>query len=744
MEASAAAARAMALLAKAKGTLVTEKRYPPEKDVSEQEPRIGAFICHCGKNIAGVVDVTEVVDYARELPNVVYAEDSLYTCSTDSCEHIKEIIEEHDLNRVIVSSCTPRTHEPLFQDTIRQTGLNPYLFEMANIRDQCSWVHMHEPEKATTKAKNLVRMAAAKANLLHPLHPTLVDVNRRTLVVGGGLAGMTAALELAGQGFETVLVEKSEALGGNLRHLHYTLHENHVQEYLAQLIEEVERSPRIHIYKGARVELMSGSLGDFTTEICTANGESVRVECGAIIVATGAQEHRTVKYLYGQDDRVLTQRDLEERLAKHATESSEERNSNDFDDLSSVVMIQCVSSRDDERPYCSRICCSQALKNALKLKDINPKTEVIVLYRDLMSYGLREESYTRAREAGVKFLRYDAAEAPEVVFDANGNSKLQVSVVEADLRRKLDLPADLVVLSVPTVAPMENSDLAKILKVPLDADGFFLEAHMKLRPVDFSADGIFMCGLAHGPKFMEETIIQSQAAAARVASTLAQPRIESQAMVPIIDLEKCIGCRVCESICAYQAIMVEETASGKKARVRLAACKGCGSCSAACPQLANNLGYFTDPQLLAQIRAFGEVPRFSANGFEPKILGFLCNWCAYAGADLAGVSRIPYQPNFHTMRVMCTGRIDPSFIIEAFLQGIDGVMVLGCHSGDCHYTVGNLYARDRMAYLERVMEQVGLDSQRFKLDWVSASEGARFAEVVNTFTDQVRALGPIS
>lgn len=761
MEASAAASRIMALLAETRGSLVREKSYPPERDVSGQEPRIGVFVCHCGKNIAGVVNVAEVVQYARSLPNVVYAEDSLYTCSTDSCERVKQKIQEHDLNRVIVSSCTPRTHEPLFRDTIRQAGLNPYLFEMANIRDQCSWVHVHEPEKATMKAKDLVRMAVAKARLLTPLYPTYVDINHRALVLGGGLAGMTAALELAGQGFETHLLEKSEALGGNLRHLHYTLSEGgkSIQEYLADLIEEVERDPLIRVWTRARVERVDGSLGNFTAQVRTAQGELAGVEAGAIIVATGAQEHRPTEFLYDQDERVLTQRELEERLAAGTNRRSK------IENLSSVVMIQCVDSRNDERPYCSRVCCSQALK----LKKINPDAQVFILYRDLMSYGLKEEYYTRAREAGVQFIRYEVTEVPEVPKVGSGKqalssvgghkaatsnfelrtsgtlgaSSLQVSVVDVGLRRRFDVPADLVVLSVPTVAPQENQELAQILKVPLDSDGFFLEAHMKLRPVDFATDGVFMCGLAHGPKFMEETIVQAQAAAARAATILSQAQIESQAMVPIIDLDKCIGCRVCEALCAYQAIKVQEMPKGKKAQVVLAACKGCGACSVACPQMANMLGHFTDPQLLAQIKAFGEAPTFSTDGFEPKILGFMCNWCAYAGADLAGVSRIPYQPNFHTVRVMCTGRIDPAFIVEAFLQGIDGVMVLGCHPGDCHYAVGNLYARDRMAYLQRVMEQVGLDPRRFKLDWISASEGARFAQVVNAFTDQVRALGPI-
>ncbi|MFQ6014692.1 MAG: FAD-dependent oxidoreductase [Anaerolineae bacterium] len=747
MEASAAAAGAEQLLSPARGKLVREREFPQERDVAGQEPRIGAFICHCGTNIGSVVDVPEVVEFARSLPGVVVAEDNLHVCAPDVQARMKELIEEHNLNRVFVASCSPRTHEPLFQETLQETGLNKYLFEMANIRDQCSWVHMRQPDRATEKAKDLVRMGLNRAQYLAPLYSTKLDINHQALVIGGGLAGMTAARALSGQGFEVYLVEKESELGGNLRHLHYTLEGNSVQEYLADLIEQVQQDPLIHVYTGARLERVDGCIGNFTAEVSEVP-EVTKVESGVVIVATGAQEHKPSEYLYGSDSRVLTQRELEERLATKDYPTK---------DHQTIVMIQCVGSRDEERPYCSRICCSQALKNALKLKEINPDTEIYVLYRDLMSYGLKEEYYTRARQAGVKFIRYEVPEVMEVskvteVGSGASNLELRtlgtsgtlmVSVVDANLRRPLDIPADLVVLSVPTVAPRENEALAQTLKVPLDEDGFFLEAHMKLRPVDFATDGIFVCGLAHGPKFMEETIAQAQAAAGRAATILSQTQIESEAMLPVVDLEKCIGCAVCESTCAFSAIKVGETEKGSKAQVILAACKGCGACGAACPQMANMPGHFTDRQLMAQINALAEVPRISRNGFEPKVLGFLCNWCAYAGADLAGVSRIQYQPNFHVVRVMCTGRIDPVFVIEAFLRGIDGVMVLGCHPGDCHYSEGNLRAQERMSYLRRVLERVGLDPARFRLDWISASEGRHFAELVDEFTEQVRGLGPV-
>ncbi len=751
MEASAAAACAAQLLAPARGTLVREKETPPERDVAGEESRIGAFVCHCGTNIAGVVDVKAVAEFARSLPGVVVAEDNLHLCAPDAQARIKELIREHKLNRVLVAACSPRTHEPLFQETIQEVGLNKYLFEMANIRDQCSWVHSSNPERATQKARSLVSMGLSRARHLTPLHATKIGVNPRALVIGGGLAGMTAARALSAQGFEAHLVEKEGELGGNLHRLHYTLEENGVQGYLAGLIERVKRDPLIHVYTRARVERVEGCVGNFTTTVRSAKfevqSEEFEVRSGVIIVATGAAELKGDDYLRGWDERVMTQRELEERIANSRSQIS---------NLKSVVMIQCVGSRDAERPYCSRICCSQALKNALKVKEINPDTKVIVLYRDLMSYGLKEEHYTRARAAGVTFIRYDLDHPPQVrslkavlrrgetPSPEDGPSPLAVTVRDANLGMELTLAADLLALSVAMAAPAENQELAQLLKVPLDGDGFFLEAHMKLRPVDFATDGIFVCGLAHSPKFMEETIAQSQAAAARAAAILSRAQIESEAMVPAISLEKCIGCAVCQTVCAFQAIRVADTEIGKRAEVMLAACKGCGLCGAACPYGANTPGHFTDRQLMAQISALAESPRFSGNGFEPRILGFLCNWCAYAGADLAGASRIQYPPNLHVARVMCTGRIDLAFIVEALLQGIDGVIALGCHKGDCHYATGNLHAEERMGHLRQVFEGVGLNPKRFHLDWVSASEGGRFSELVNSFTEQIRELGPIA
>ncbi|MGZ3558430.1 MAG: NAD(P)-binding protein, partial [Thermodesulfobacteriota bacterium] len=464
-QASAVAAEASSLLAESRGTLVTEKEYVPEKNVNYQGPRIGAFICHCGINIGGVVDVPAVVEYAKTLPNVVHAEGNLYTCSQDTQEQMKKMIEEHQLNRVVVASCTPRTHEPLFQDTIREAGLNRYLFDMANIRDQCSWVHMTQPKEATEKAKDLVRMAIAKAALLDPLSTQTVPMNQKALVIGGGLAGMTAAQKIAQAGYEVYLVEKESELGGKARSIYYTLDGSDVQSHLERLSGEVKKDTRIHLMTGTTVEEIGGFVGNFKTKV--RNGNEVKeIDHGVIVVATGGEEYRPKEYLYGQDARVITQKELEEWMVLHPDK---------LDHLENVVMIQCVGSRNHDRPYCSRICCSEAIKNALRLKSTAPEKNVYVLYRDIRTYGFKENYYEKAREAGVLFIRYDPEREPRL---ETGGEGLGVVVHEPILHDDLLIQTDLLVLSPGIVPPHENESLSKMLKVPLNQDGFFLEAHM--------------------------------------------------------------------------------------------------------------------------------------------------------------------------------------------------------------------------------------------------------------------------
>jgi len=596
-QASASAAEASSLLADSRGTLVTEKEYVQERNVNYEGPRIGAFICHCGINIGGVVDVPAVVEYARSLPQVVHVEGNLYTCSQDTQEQIKKMIEEHQLNRVVVASCTPRTHEPLFQDTIREAGLNRYLFEMANIRDQCSWVHMHQPGDATEKAKDLVRMAVAKAALLDPLPTQTVEMNQKALVIGGGLTGMTTAHKIAQAGFEVYLVEKEARLGGQARKIYHTLDGENVPSHLDHLIKEVEKDPRIHLMTAATIEKVDGFVGNFRTRVMRKwNGlsEVKDIDHGIIVVATGAEEYRPREYLYGQEARVITQSVLEEKMVLQPQS---------LKGLKNVVMIQCVGSRNGDRPYCSRICCSEAIKNALSLKALSPETNIYILYRDIRTYGFKEDHYEKAREAGILFIRFDPEREPRLETEGDG---LCVMAHEPILHDDLRIQTDLLVLSPGIVAPFEaNEHLSKMLKVPLNADGFFLEAHMKLRPVDFATEGIFLAGLAHSPKSIEESLSQANAAVARALTYLSKTHLETIGTVSEVDEKKCNACGLCGSVCPYQAIEIlsKRTVVGEKevAQINKALCKGCGACAASCRSGSIDLKGFTSEEIVAQI-----------------------------------------------------------------------------------------------------------------------------------------------
>lgn len=601
MQASAAASQALAMLADSRGSLIKPKVYPAEREVANQDARIGVFVCHCGTNIAGVVKVPDVVEYAKTLPNVVYVENNLYTCSNDAQDRIKEKINEHNLNRVVIASCTPRTHEPLFRNTMAEAGLNPYLFEMANIRDQCSWVHMHQPEEATRKSKDLVRMAVAKSRLLRPLQRQHLKIEKAALVIGGGISGMTAALSLAQQGYDAYLIEKENELGGHLRRVHYLLNGENPQERLAQLKCEVEQNIRVHVFAGATIESIEGSIGNFKTRIST-NSKTREIIHGGVIVATGAKQYQPQEYLYGQNDRVFTQRELEARLA--AGDSFLKPNGR----AKTVVMIQCVGSRETEHPYCSRVCCADAIKNALKIKAQSPATNVYVLYRDIRTYGFKESYYTKARQQGVAFVRYDESRRPEVSQNGDG---LNVGVFDQTLGLPFSIHADYVVLSAGIHPHEDNRKIAQFLKVPLNSEGFFLEAHMKLRPVDFMTDGVFLCGLAHSPKTLDESILQAQAASARAAGILARNSIELEANISHVVDEKCDGCAYCVDTCPYKAItLVEYMWQGSIKKVvdtNESICKGCGCCQATCPKDGVLIEGFTLEQIRAQIEAALEV-----------------------------------------------------------------------------------------------------------------------------------------
>ena len=591
VQASGAAAKAMELLSDVRGTQVKPKEYPPERDVSGEDPRIGVFVCWCGSNIGGIVRVEEVVEYAKTLPNVEYAESNLYTCSNDTQRKITETVLEHKLNRVVVASCTPRTHEPLFRDTVRQAGLNEYLFEMANIRDQCSWVHRELPGEATEKAKDLLRMAVAKSRLLEQLKRPVLPIKHDALVIGGGLSGLTAALSLAGQGFKTYIVEREKELGGKMRKLHYLLDGEDPAARLAEIEARVRASDKIEVCTESRVKEMSGFLGNFTSVI--ANGASEKtIEHGAIIVATGAQEHKPTSYRYGEDDRVMTQMELEEKLA-----------AGEFK-VGTVVMIQCVEARCDERGYCSRICCSEAIKNALKIKEISPETAVYVLYRDIRAYGFKEKYYSQARDAGVVFIRHEDDEKPEL---AEEGGSLVVTTRDPVLNETVRIAADAVVLSVPTVPNEDNNELAQMLKVPLTEHGFFLEAHMKLRPIDFATEGIYLCGIAHGPKTVDESVAQSLAATARAATVLSKDEMELEGAISEVLDKNCDGCAYCIEPCPYDALtLIEYMYKGqvkKTVQREEASCKGCGCCQATCPKAGIFVRHFKPEQLSAMVNA---------------------------------------------------------------------------------------------------------------------------------------------
>ncbi|AEG60924.1 FAD-dependent oxidoreductase [Desulforamulus ruminis] len=587
VDASAAAAMASRLLAPARGTLAAVQEFPPEKDVSNQLPRVGVFVCNCGINIGSVVKVPEVAAFAKTLPGVVHTEEFLFSCSQDNIDKIKERIKEHDLNRVVVASCTPRTHAPLFQSSMKEAGLNPYLYEHANIREQSSWVHRDVPEEATEKAKDLVKMAVAKVRLLKPVQTSFIDVNQRALVVGGGVAGMTNALSLAEQGFPVTLVEKSGELGGRAMELRYSLRGEDIPAFVAKLKNDVGNHTLIDICINAQVEEVAGYLGNYITTLIKEDGSKEEVNHGAVIIATGADEIEPADYLYGSSPAVMTQTQLEQKLADQG-----------LGDAGTVVMINCVGSREPEHPYCSRVCCTHAIKNALKIKELNPKANVLVLYRDIRTYGFKEEYYTEARRKGVIFIRYSVDDKPKVT--ANGN-RVKVTITDHVLQQPIEIDADILALGNGIKPRPDTERLSQLFKVPLNADGFFLEAHMKLRPVDFAADGLYLCGLAHGPKNISETISQANAASVRAGTLLSKGRLESLGITAEVDLELCKGCGICVEACVYGARVLDERRG--VALVREVLCQGCGACVAACPSGATQQKGFEKEQLLAMMDA---------------------------------------------------------------------------------------------------------------------------------------------
>jgi len=592
--ASGAGSQCGQLLDYRRGKLDKEKIYPPERDASKEEPKIGVFVCHCGANIGRVVSVPSAVEYALTLPNVVYAQEQLFSCAANCAKEITDMAKERGLNRVVVAACSPRTLEPLFRETLREAGINQYYYEMANIREHNSWVHSKEKEEATQKAKDIIRMSVARACHLEALQEFDLPVNKAALVVGGGIAGMTCTLSIAEQGHEVHLVEKDTDLGGIGRKIHYTLEGLDVQAYLRDLIRKVYQHPLVHVYTDATITEATGYVGNFVTRVKSERGVT-EIKHGAAVIAVGTDVYEPAEYLYGENDRVMTHLELEEQINK-----GDEKVIN----AESLVMIQCVGCRNEERNYCSRICCSESIKNALKLKEINPKMDIYILFRDMRTYGFSEDYYREASDKDVKFIRYEPQDKPQVeAVNEGGKSILRVTATDYILGNKLEIDADIIALAAAVIPSAGSKEVSQLFKVPLGPDGFFQEAHVKLRPVEFAADGVYLCGIAHYPKFISEAINQAYGAAGRALTLLSHDTVIASGSVCEVDEKKCMGCGACISACTYGAIEFRETRQGKKAVVNPILCKGDGLCNAKCPTGAIQLKHYTDEELLAEIDA---------------------------------------------------------------------------------------------------------------------------------------------
>ena len=776
-----------------------------EPEQTKEEPRIGVYVCHCGLNIAGSVDCAEVVKFAATLPHVVLAQDNRYICSDQGQEGIKKDIKEHRLNRVVVASCSPRLHEPTFRKACEDAGLNKYLFEMANIREHCSWVHLYDREAATEKAKDLVKMAVAKATLLEPAEEIEVQINRKALIIGGGVAGIQAALDLADTGYKVYLVEKEPSIGGMMARIDKTFPTMDCSIcILAPKMSDVGHHPNIELLAHSEVSEVKGYIGNFHVKVlkkpryitkdCTACGECVKVcpivapnefdvglasrhaiytpfaqavpatyvidmnlclnkdgvvvcdkcmkacerqavkyemkpetvelEVGTIIVATGADVFDPSvlpNYGYGKFPDVITSLEFERLINAGGPSHGHLLRPSDMQIPKRVAFIQCVGSRSDRngRLYCSNVCCMNTIKDSLLIKEHWPDTEIYVFYVDIRAYGKGfEDLYMRARKAGVVFIRGLPAEIKEDKRTHNlwlmGENTLQSELYKVNV--------DMAILSVGLEARKDSEMIQRLLTLSRNTDGFFLEAHSKLRPVDAATGGIFFAGCAESPKDIKDSVTQASAAAARAGILMAKGKVTVEAITPIAFPDKCKACGLCTKVCPYNAITLNKEL--KRISVIEAACGGCGTCSAECPFGALTQSHFTDDQILAQIDAVTE------RDADKKVVAFCCNWCSYAGADFAGVSRMQYPPNVRIIRTMCSGRVSPKFVERAFARGAAAVMVTGCHLGDCHYINANYQTEKRVERLWKKMEQNGLRKERLQLLWASAAEGERFANKV--------------
>jgi heterodisulfide reductase subunit A len=680
------------------------------------ELRIGVFVCDCGSNIAGVVKVPEVVEYAKTLPHVAYVDEGKWSCSVDALGSMQEAIKEHNLNRVVIASCTPRTHEPLFKQTVKEAGLNPYLLEFVSIREQVSWVHMNEPDAATQKAKDLVKMGVAKAALLEEGEEIKLPVGQECMIIGGGVAGMNAALNVAAQGFKAIIVEKEPQLGGLLNRISTVSHEHGempAEDIVKRMRALVEANPNIKVYTSAEIEDVKGYIGNYKVKIKT-NGTGESFEASTVIVATGMREiPPDGQYFYGSESRVVTQLQLEGMLKN-----------NRIGDIKNVVMINCVGSKNETRGCCN-IGCPVSVKNALALKQLDPERKVYVLYRDLSM--VREEHFhlDAAKAAGVKFIRFPDDRYPEVMKEGD---ELKVKVFDILSGREFTFPADLLVLTVGFEGDESIESIKGHLKVSSNPEGFFQERHIKLGPLDFPADGIALCGCAKNPKTFKETCEEGIGAAMRVSIPMRNGYIEAEGIVADIDLTNCNACGLCHKRCPYGAILVNEA---KQPSVVKALCKGCGLCAADCPKECITIVHYSDEQLLAQVEAaLEENP-------EKKILGFVCHWCALGGVDMAGVSRLQYPTNARLIRVMCSARVPIKLIERAYEKGAAGVLVAGCEFPTCHYISGNYACETRVKRAKKILAKKGYDPEKLWNVWCSAADGPKFANTMREMVNQL-------
>jgi heterodisulfide reductase subunit A len=684
-----------------------------------EEIRIGVFVCDCGTNIAGVVDVPEVVAYAKTLENVVFADEGRWSCSVDYLARMKELIQENRLNRVVISACTPRTHEPLFKRTAKEAGVNPYLLEFVSIREQVSWVHMKQPDIATEKAKDLIKMGAAKAALLEEGQEIRLPVKTDCLIIGGGMAGMNAALSLANQGFNAFIVEKEPQMGGILNRICFISHDNRktpAVKVVQAKVAEIQSHPNIKIFTDTTIESVQGYIGNYKVTL-KANGNSATetLDISTIIVATGMQELEPEgQFEYGSDPRVITQLQLDGRLKDKQ-----------IGEVKNVVMINCVNSKNDARGCCS-IGCHTSVKNAVALKRLRPDVAVNILYRDMSLIKEEGTAQQAAKRLGIKFLRFPDDQYPQAVKD---DGRLAVKVFDLLLGREFTMPADLLVLTTAFKGDDTVEQIKGHLKVSTNPDGFFQESHVKLGPLEFATDGVALGGCAKAPMTFKESCEEGIGAAMKASIPMKKGYIETEGIVADIDLTDCNQCGLCSKRCPYSAIKVD---ADENPEVIKALCKGCGLCAADCPKECISIVHYSDKQVLAQVEAaLEETP-------ENKIIAFVCHWCALGGVDMAGVSRLQYPSNARLIRVMCSARVSMKMMQRPFELGAAGVLVAGCEFPTCHYITGNYAAEKRVNRTKRKISKAGFDPAKLWNIWCSAADGPKFA---NTMRDMTRELG---